>query len=483
MAQVTPRKREQLATCTSPILLSVGVDQSNKNSTSSCEINNNLTTEQIKNLTTQVEDGQWAAKTKERHLVRERGTLLKEVRELHHSTNVFNRAKIEDAKEHFNELQQKINFLSKLNSGSYQLSKRNTIHRIESNRKRLQLAREEGRKQKMSLTTTEQRYQSLLNTMDQIVVEAEDLALQFEKQLREKARRHHELGNELKEVGAQLRLEQAKKEKFVKDEEKQKKAAALERLSQWRDSEIADQQLKFQLQTHEKTFLDKTRGLGKELRNMDHTVKLKQREYGRKLQDVNCLLGKVGEEQKRLSQNKIHLENQLTIKDNEQNVQDHISRQKSILAQRQTKANKWEPKLRQLAKENEQRLNKMERQILFEDVAKAGGKERTLYRNMRKLESETRKQEQICNSKRAVMEVASTAARKHAQDQLRMVDAQQKELGEQVAKEEALLRQLIVQRDNALAEYRQHQTGLKDIIQLFQTLSSEQERKSKLSES
>jgi hypothetical protein len=55
-------------------------------------------------------------------------------------------------------------------------------------------------------------------------------------------------------------------------------------------------------------------------------------------------------------------------------------------------------------------------------------------------------------------------------------------LGEQVAKEEALLRQLIVQRDNALAEYRQHQTGLKDIIQLFQTLSGEQERKSKLSE-
>ena len=35
-------------------------------------------------------------------------------------------------------------------------------------------------------TTTEQRYQSILNTMDQIVVEADDLALQFEKQLREK---------------------------------------------------------------------------------------------------------------------------------------------------------------------------------------------------------------------------------------------------------------------------------------------------------
>ena len=49
-------------------------------------------------------------------------------------------------------------------------------------------------------------------------------------------------------------------------------------------------------------------------------------------------------------------------------AQDHISRQKSILAQRQTKANKWEPKLRQLAKENEQRLNEMERQILFVSV-------------------------------------------------------------------------------------------------------------------
>jgi hypothetical protein len=63
-----------------------------------------------------------------------------------------------------------------------------------------------------------------------------------------------------------------------------------------------------------------------------------------------------------------------------------------------------------------------------EDVAKAGGKERTLYRNMRKLESETRKQEQICNSKKALMESTSTAARKQAQDQLRAVNSQQKEV-------------------------------------------------------
>ena len=63
-----------------------------------------------------------------------------------------------------------------------------------------------------------------------------------------------------------------------------------------------------------------------------------------------------------------------------------------------------------------------------EDVAKAGGKERTLYRNMRKLESETRKQEQICNSKKALVESANTAARKHAQDQLRAVDSHQLEV-------------------------------------------------------
>ena len=54
---------------------------------------------------------------------------------------------------------------------------------------------------------------------------------------------------------------------------------------------------------------------------MDHAVKLKQREYGRKLQDVNCLLGKVGEEQRRLSENKIHIENQGVIGKNEQNVE------------------------------------------------------------------------------------------------------------------------------------------------------------------
>ena len=54
---------------------------------------------------------------------------------------------------------------------------------------------------------------------------------------------------------------------------------------------------------------------------MDHEVKLKQREYGRKLQDANCLLGKVAEEQRRLSESKVHIENQRTIGENEQNVQ------------------------------------------------------------------------------------------------------------------------------------------------------------------
>ena len=67
-----------------------------------------------------------------------------------------------------------------------------------------------------------------------------------------------------------------------------------------------------------------------------------------------------------------------------------------------------------------------------EDVAKAGGKERTLYRNMRKLESETRKQEQICNSKKALMETVSNSARKQAQDQLRAVNSHQKEVGQDI---------------------------------------------------
>lgn len=480
MATVARRSRELPAETFSPFLLTVkrdSVKQDPSTTTTSNSIGKTPTkwqTEQLNTLAAQVEAGQWAAKTNERQLVRERGTLLKEVRELHHSTGIFNRAKIEDAKDHFNELQQKINILSKLHSGSYQISKRNTLNRIESNRKRQQLVREENRQREMSITTTELRYQSILDAMDQIMIEAEDLGLQFEKQLRDKARRHHELGNQLKEVGAQLRLEQAKKVKFNKEEDKQKRDEALERLSQWRDSEESDHKLKSQLLTYDKDYLDKTRNLGKELRDNDHSVKLKQREYGRKLQDVNCLLGKVGEEQRRLSDNKIHIENQTVIRDNEQKVQDHISKHRAHVSQRQAKANKWEPKLRQLAKENEQRLNKMERQLLYEDVAKAGGTERNLYRKMRSLESETRKQEQICNSKRALMEASSTAARKEAQNQLRLMDSQQSELTEQVAREEGLLRKLIVQRDNALAEYRQHQAGLKDIIQVFQTLSSEQ---------
>ena len=52
--------------------------------------------------------------------------------------------------------------------------------------------------------------------MDQIVGEAEELGSRFERQLREKARQHHELGVQLREVGAQLRLEKAKQDKFYK---------------------------------------------------------------------------------------------------------------------------------------------------------------------------------------------------------------------------------------------------------------------------
>lgn len=438
--------------------------------------------EHLKSLAVEVEEGQWAAKTKERQLVRERGTLLKETRELQHSAGVFNRAKIEDAKEQFNELQQKINTLSKLHHGSYQLNKRNTINRIESNRKSLQNMREEGRKREMSLTATEERYRSILNAMDQIMIEAEELGLQFEKKLRDKAKDHHELGNQLKEVGAQLRLERAKKEKHVKDTEKRRREEAVERLSQWREAEVVNQQLKTQLQSYEKDYHNKTRKRGKEIRDNDHTVTLHQREYGRKLQDVNCLLGKVGEEQKRLSDNKIHVENQAVNYNNDIKVQDHITRQKAHISQRQTKANKWQPKLAQLAMENEKKVDSMEKQILFEGMSKAGNTERALFRKMRSLESEARKQEQVCNSKKAALQTSCNATKKQAQNQLRDDNAIHNEMSAQVATEEAVLRQLVVQRDNALAEYREHQTGLKDIIQLFQTLSSEQERKAKLSQ-
>ena len=46
---------------------------------------------------------------------------------------------------------------------------------------------------------------------------------------------------------------------FPQEEEKHKREEALERISQWRDSEVVDQHLKYQHQTHEKKFLDKTR--------------------------------------------------------------------------------------------------------------------------------------------------------------------------------------------------------------------------------
>ena len=69
---------------------------------------------------------------------------------------------------------------------------------------------------------------------------------------------------------------------------------------------------------------------GKETRDMDHSVGLQQREYGRKLQDVNCLLGKVGEEQKRLSEHKVHVQNEGVVHNNEQRVQVRINVQTPI---------------------------------------------------------------------------------------------------------------------------------------------------------
>ena len=41
--------------------------------------------------------------------------------------------------------------------------------------------------------------------------------------------------------------------------------------------------------------------------------------------DVHCLLGEVAEEQRKLGENKSHLQDQITLQDNEQNVQVFIS--------------------------------------------------------------------------------------------------------------------------------------------------------------
>ena len=59
-----------------------------------------------------------------------------------------------------------------------------------------------------------------MEAMEQIMVEAEQLGLEFEKKLKDKARQHHELGLQLTELGAQLRLEKEKKEQFLRDEER-----------------------------------------------------------------------------------------------------------------------------------------------------------------------------------------------------------------------------------------------------------------------
>ena len=48
--------------------------------------------------------------------------------------------------------------------------------------------------------------------------------------------------------------------------------------------------------------------------------------------------------------------------------------------------------------------------------------------------------------------------------------------------EEAKLKELIVKRDNSLTAYRHHQTQFKDKLQLFNTLSVEQQRKGVIKE-
>ena len=57
--------------------------------------------------------------------------------------------------------------------------------------------------------------------------------------------------------------------------------------------------------------------------------------------------------------------------------------------------------------------------VLQEGMSKAGNTERALFRKMRSLESEARKQEQVCNSKKAALQTSCNATKKQAQNQLR----------------------------------------------------------------
>ena len=108
------------------------------------------------------------------------------------------------------------------------------------------------------------------------------------------------------------------------------------------------------MKTYENEYGGRSGRSGRQKRDMDHNVSLKKRECkfgtrsrkkqsefwiikhseiirqnidlvhcadGRKLQDVNCLLKKVGEEQKALSQTRLHLDNQSVIASNDKNVQ------------------------------------------------------------------------------------------------------------------------------------------------------------------
>eukprot|EP00116_Pleurobrachia_bachei_P009520 sb/3469782/ len=210
----------------------------------------------------------------------------------------------------------------------------------------------------------------------------------------------------------------------------------------------------------------------KAVRGKKDRTSLQVREFERKIQGVDVQLKKVADQQRNIVKNKSHLINQEIVAANDRRVQDHIAKAQGHIEQRQIKTNKWKPKLQQLARENERRLEKMEKTLLYEDVAKAGETESVLFRKMRGLESDTRKQGQVLASKRAALEREGQRGRIMAQNQLRTINENENQLLEEVAKEEAALRQLVVQRDNAVTEYRQHQTSLKDVMKMFQTMTS-----------
>jgi len=248
------------------------------------------------------------------------------------------------------------------------------------------------------------------------------------------------------------------------------------KLTDFKDNEQTMNSRKKQLKVSEDKYYEKERKRGRNIRDMDCQVSLKKREIGRKLQDVNCSLRKINTEQKVLADTSQYIDDKEIIEQQDLNVQEHREKQMSHIAQRQAKINRWEPKLNALAEDNERKLAQMEHQLLYEDLSKAGSTECALYHTMRSLESDTRKQEQICTQVRDKFQKTSVKTRKIAQNALRSIDEGENDEQRKVKIEEAKLKELIVKRDNSLTAYRHHQTQFKDKLQLFNTLSVEQQR-------